>query len=185
MMFSLSEVLWRRERGTMPFDQKTLKEQKDLPKINARYIGERPMVLRAVDGPHLNAKGERLTSRLISRGDTLKVHPVQVLGQTYLHDPKGNLPSQWIGVGRVTLPEHAGLPDAVLDVLGYEFHEGRPDFEPYSEEEEPPAQEPEEKEEEEAVPGPSSPSTAAQQEAVEGSKGGGSGRGRGKVRGNE
>jgi hypothetical protein len=52
----------------------------------------------------------------------------EVYGYTMLHDPRHELDSRNLGLGRVVLEEHQGLSDEELAVVGYEFHQPREDF---------------------------------------------------------
>lgn len=102
-----------------------------MPKIPARYIGKHTVVLRPLDGPFLNGAGEKLTSLILYPGDTLLMPETEILGQTFLVDlRRDGAPARHLGAGRVVLPEHDGLSDDALYALGYEFQEGRADFEP-------------------------------------------------------
>ena len=98
--------------------------------VAARYIGPAGLRLSNALGPYLDAHGQRRTNLYLTPGDTLMLPDVEVLGQTYLFDPKSINDPLWLGVGRVVLPEHATLSERELAVLGYEFHAGRSDFEP-------------------------------------------------------
>lgn len=98
-------------------------------KIAARYIGQHEVVLSKLGGPYVDASGARLSERVLRPGDTLMVNEPEVLGETWLHDPRHIKPSENLGSGRVVKPEHQGLSDDELSVLGYQFHAGRSDFE--------------------------------------------------------
>lgn len=108
-------------------------EQRDLlqRKVPARHVGEHVWRIRKMDGHrHRHADGKQLKSLDLSRGQTLMMYPAEVYGQTYLHDPRGEKPSRWLGLGRVVLPDHQELSEEELGVVGYEFHLPRPDVEP-------------------------------------------------------
>jgi len=107
--------------------------------VAARYIGDYPVVLSRQHGPvyapdtvDADGKivpGQRIDGTLIGKGDQVMMPAAEVLGQTYWHDPHQQAPSLYIGVGAVVKPEHAGLRRAELHAIGYDFHEGRSDFE--------------------------------------------------------
>ena len=107
--------------------------------VAARYIGDYPVVLSRQHGPVYApdtvdadgtiVPGARIDGTLIGKGDQVMMPAAEVLGQTYWHDPHQQTPSLYIGVGAVVKPEHAGLRRAELHAIGYDFHEGRSDFE--------------------------------------------------------
>ncbi len=103
----------------------------DLPKnlIPARYIGIHPVEL-APGKPHYNIDGTRrgIEDNTLSPGDTIMMTDEDVLGKTLLFDPHGVRDPVQLGIGRVILPEHQGKSLEELGLLGYEWHEGRPDF---------------------------------------------------------
>ena len=101
-----------------------------MPKVPARYIGDSPRILKEADGRHLDGDGKPLSSYLITAGQTLMVPDTEVFGFTYKHDPRGVEASRFMGLGRVIAPEHTDLDPVQLRQQGYEFHEGRTDFEP-------------------------------------------------------
>ncbi len=103
----------------------------DLPpgKVPARYIGAIPFELPVWGGPYLNVDGSRRKKLTLYQGDELLWEAHNVLGQTHLRQ-KATGKRYFLGYGRKVLPEHATLSDEELAVLGYEFDEGRPDFEP-------------------------------------------------------
>ena len=105
-------------------------EQKAPPKIPARYIGGHQLVLAGYQGPHYDGNGNRLTSLVISPGDTLMMEQHEIRGMSYKFDPRGIDDPLLLGYGsHIVLPEHQGLPDEMLEALGYSFHTGRIDFE--------------------------------------------------------
>jgi hypothetical protein len=63
-------------------------------------------------------------------GDEIMFQDEDVYGKTLWHDPNQNLPSLYIGLGKVVKPEHAGKGDQELQEIGYEWHMPRPDVEP-------------------------------------------------------
>jgi hypothetical protein len=99
------------------------------PLVAARYIGDYPVVLSRQHGPIHDDQGARIDGMVIGKGDVVLMPAAEVLGQTYWHDPHHQAPSLYIGVGAVVRPEHAGLNRAELQAIGYDFHEGRSDFE--------------------------------------------------------
>jgi hypothetical protein len=101
----------------------------DEPLVPARYIGTNRIHRNKLQGPGLDGTGRRRTSLLVEQGDILMMPAREILGQSYLFDPRGvNAPLD-LGVGRRVLPEHAQLSERDLALSGYEFHSGRPDFE--------------------------------------------------------
>lgn len=99
-----------------------------MAKIAARYIGDYPVVLKEGQGRLYDGDGNPLTSNLLNPGQTLMMNDTEVLGQTYKRPTRGQGEATFLGVGRVILPEHASRTAEELDLLGYEFHEGRSDF---------------------------------------------------------
>lgn len=98
-------------------------------KVPARYIGHHAVSLNPGMGPYYHPDGTRRTEMLLSTGDELLMEESEVLGQSYLFDPKGQRDPLYLGVGRVVLPEHKDLDAQTLAERGYEFHAGRPDME--------------------------------------------------------
>lgn len=97
--------------------------------VPAKYIGGHAVEL----GPGLiyyNIDGTRRRKRSLEHGDTLMMRDEDIFGKTVWHDPHHQLPSKSLGIGRCILPEHAGLSREELGLAGYEFSEGRGDFEP-------------------------------------------------------
>ncbi|HZU01520.1 MAG TPA: hypothetical protein VFA10_17765 [Ktedonobacteraceae bacterium] len=99
-----------------------------MAKIPARYIGEHTLKLGSYGGPYYDGEGNLRDSLLLHTGDTLMMEEHEIRGDTYLFDPRGEAPTQFLGTGRVVKPEHAGLRDAELAQVGYQFCAGRPDF---------------------------------------------------------
>lgn len=111
-------------------------------KVPARYVGPHPVLLSAAGGPYYDAEGTRRETLALRPGDTLCIYDHEAFGQTLKWDPSNNLPPLWLGPGRIVLPEHAEqardadgnprapLSDDELGAAGYEFQEGRRDFEP-------------------------------------------------------
>lgn len=101
----------------------------------ARYVGEHPVRISRQHGPvHASdasaARLERRDGSLLRHSETLLLPAAEVYGQSYLYDPRGERDPLALGVGRCVLPEHAGLSPEELSAVGYEFQEGRSDFEP-------------------------------------------------------
>lgn len=94
-------------------------------KIPARYLGPGGMLK---GGPYYNADGSRRETNMLSRGDILLLDESEVRGHTYKREADGQFLT--LGAGKVVKPEHQGCTPEALDALGYEFHAGRPDFEP-------------------------------------------------------
>ena len=80
--------------------------------------------------PYYNVDGTRRGSLSLEPGDEMLMRDEDIYGKTLWHDPQGNRPSQYIGLGKVVKPEHAGKEETELLDIGYEWHEGRRDFEP-------------------------------------------------------
>ena len=98
--------------------------------IPARYIGNHEVQLFKHGGPYRDGNGNPLQELLLRSGDTLMMPAQEVLGMTWLTDPRCQEDPVSLGVGRVVLPEHQQLSDAELIDIGYQFHMGRSDFEP-------------------------------------------------------
>lgn len=101
----------------------------DVNKVAARYIGEHAVMLSPLGGPYVDETGVQKSDLMLSPGDILMMPDHEVLGQTWLFDPRAERDPVYLGTGRKVLPEHEGKTDAELRVLGYQFHMGRPDFE--------------------------------------------------------
>jgi hypothetical protein len=94
-----------------------------MAKVAARYAGEYQIVLAKFGGPYFDAEGSRLSSLLLSTGDTLQVEEEEIIGCTWLHDPRHEIDSVKLGLGRIVKPEDQDLSDAELNAKGYEFHQ--------------------------------------------------------------
>jgi hypothetical protein len=132
-----------------------------MPRIAARYIGTSPVFLMPRPGdPYLDANGAPLQPRetpfsgnkglFIAAGESLMLEEAEVLGQTLLYDAHGNNNPVTLGVGCCLLPQHQGqdwhtlsgvpftydgtAPGVLMPagMVAYEFHEGRPDFAPFT-----------------------------------------------------
>lgn len=99
-------------------------------KIPARYVGGHDIVLSKFGGPYYDGDGKRLIDLVMHPGDTLMMEDEEVLGVSWLHDPRHEQDSQKVGVGKQVLEQHNGLKDHELREVGYQFHTGRSDFEP-------------------------------------------------------
>ncbi len=131
-------------------------------KIAARYIGNHAVLLQAGMGPYYDADGKRLTSLVLSYGDTLMMPAEEVLGKTYLRQGETLLS---LGIGKVVLPENAHKSPEELAASNYEFHSGRSDFEPVVLSVlEPPVEEPAQAEEPPAPVEEPTPDTSSQPE---------------------
>lgn len=101
----------------------------NIPKnlVPARYIGNHAVEL--VPGLiYYNIDGTRRRNNTLEHGDTLMMRDEDVFGKTIWHDPHRQQPSRMLGIGRVVLPEHVNLSEEELSLAGYEWHEGRSDF---------------------------------------------------------
>lgn len=115
-------------------------------RVPARYVGHQAVKLRG-DVRYFDGTGAKRAAGLLKPGETLMVPESELRGQTFLldftqeADPEVGITSTWLGAGTVLLPDHAaaGLKRDQLvgarflkdgRVLGYEFHDGRSDFEP-------------------------------------------------------
>jgi hypothetical protein len=109
-----------------------LDAQRKLPKVPVRYTGAHVVRLRQVDGPQRDANNVPLESLLVPKDQTLQMSAIEVYGTTYLFDPRGEKPTEWLGLGRVVLDKHHEYATSPVDLerIGYEFHEGRSDVEP-------------------------------------------------------
>lgn len=97
--------------------------------IPARYIGEHEMTLSKYGGPYLGEDGKPRMDLHVHSGDVIMMNEDEVIGFTVLLDPRHVNDPQPLGPGRVVLDEHRDKSAAELAVIGYQFHEGRPDFE--------------------------------------------------------
>lgn len=98
-------------------------------KVPARYIGEHSILLSPLGRPYFDAQGKPLQSLVLRKGDTLHINEGEARGESWLHDPAREKESLWLGTGKRVLPEHAGLSPEEHEAAGYEWHQGRPDFE--------------------------------------------------------
>jgi len=98
-------------------------------RVAARYIGTRKLRLIRGNGPFYNVDGTRRTNLDLFTGDELLMPAAEVLGQSYWHDPRNQLPSEYLGVGQVTKKEDEGRTLDEPVVMGYEFQHPREDFE--------------------------------------------------------
>lgn len=110
--------------------------KKEVKYVPARYIGQNQIMLHS--GTGRNADGSRRDTRAISSGDVIMMPEREIKGFTLKFDPQGNNPpEEFEEAGRRIKPEHLEFKDdeRELSVRGYEFHQGRIDFEPLSPEE--------------------------------------------------
>lgn len=99
--------------------------------IPVRYIGDVEVVLGHFGGPYKDANGKLLTDLVLRKGDTLMMRASEVKGMTVKFDPRGIADAEILGVGHIVKPEHEGLStDDLVIQHGYQFHQGRTDFEP-------------------------------------------------------
>lgn len=95
--------------------------------VPARYIGNHVVDLQQTGKQWLNIDGTPRPLLKLMNGDTVMMPSEEILGKTVFLPKNGN--PLYLGVGRVTLPEHANVPVEELSFLGYQFDAGRPDFE--------------------------------------------------------
>jgi hypothetical protein len=100
-----------------------------MQKIPVRYIGHEVQLFK-LGGLYFDGQGKPLEEYMLRHGDTLMMNAAEVLGQTFLTDPRNQSEPVWLGIGKVVLPEHQKLSNEDLIDIGYQFHGGRPDFEP-------------------------------------------------------
>ncbi len=94
-------------------------------KIPATYVGIHEVLLKG--GKPLDGNGNpRKTNKLLP-GETIMMPADEVLGMSYLRE-KDTL--TYLGAGYVVLPEDQTKTPEELAERGYEFSEGRSDFEP-------------------------------------------------------
>jgi hypothetical protein len=94
----------------------------------ARYVGDHDVTLSTFGGPFFDAWGNLLTTRVITNGSTLLMPEEEVLGVSYLIDPRHIKDPIKIGSGRVLTPDLVGLTPEELEAAGWEFHAPRPDW---------------------------------------------------------
>jgi hypothetical protein len=97
--------------------------------IPARYIGEHELTLSKYGGPYLDGDGKPRLDLHVRQGDTLMMLEEEVIGFTVLLDPRHINDPVNLGPGRVVLEAHRDKSAPDLGAIGYQFHEGRPDFE--------------------------------------------------------
>jgi hypothetical protein len=94
--------------------------------IPARYIAEHEVVLSKFGGPYLDEHGKPLEKLVLRKGDIIHMDEHEVIGSTWLLDLRAEKDPQYIGVGK-RYP--ANMSDAEAQNIGYQYHEGRRDFE--------------------------------------------------------
>lgn len=99
--------------------------------IPARYIGQTDIILAHFGGPYRDGNGKPLEDLVVRHGDTLMMREGEVSGFTIKFDPRGEANAEYLGIGEVVKPEDQGKERDVLLREGYQFHQGREDFEPY------------------------------------------------------
>lgn len=98
-------------------------------KVPARYIGEHGIILSPLGRPYFDAQGKPLKSLALRTGDTLYINEGEARGESWWHDPARVKDSLHLGTGKRVMAEHATLSAEEHAALGYEFHQGRGDFE--------------------------------------------------------
>jgi hypothetical protein len=98
-------------------------------KVPARYVGETPIVLSPVGRPYFDANGKPLKSLALRTGGTLYVNEGEARGESWWHDPRRVEDSVRVGTGKVIMEKHEDVPADQLEQIGYEWHQGRSDFE--------------------------------------------------------
>lgn len=96
--------------------------------IPCEYIGEYKIELRKQGGPYFDKNGKQLLDLNLNKGDTLLMPEEEVKGYTILRDMRHEKEPVNLGIGRVILPSDTNKSDEELYALGYQFHQGRPDF---------------------------------------------------------
>ncbi|MBF6588934.1 MAG: hypothetical protein IVW57_00200 [Ktedonobacterales bacterium] len=99
--------------------------------VPARYVGPHPVRISRQHGAVRSHEGKNVAGHTLRPGDIVMLPETEVRGHTYLFDPRGQRDPEYLGAGHVVKPEHAGLSRDELVAMGYEFQEGRSDFEPY------------------------------------------------------
>ena len=102
-----------------------------MPHVPARYLGY-PVVLKEGQGRLYDGDGKPLASNLLVAGMTLLIPDTELYGMTYKRSTRQGDDRTYLGPGRIIAPEDEQRSDEELAMLGYEFHEGRSDFEPYT-----------------------------------------------------
>jgi hypothetical protein len=98
--------------------------------IPARYTGAHELMLSSHNGPYLNGDGLPLRDFRLLPGAVIMMNEDEVIGHTVLLDPRREKDPEYLGSGRVVRKEDEGKSLVELIITGYQFHEGRPDFEP-------------------------------------------------------
>lgn len=96
--------------------------------VPARYIGGHVVDLSRTGKKWFNIDGTPRTDLQLFNGDTVMMPAQEVIGQTLFNDVITGK-QFYLGPGRVIKAEHQEVPEDQLGPLGYEFHDGRSDFE--------------------------------------------------------
>ncbi len=95
----------------------------------ARYIGDNIIDLTMTGRKEwFNIDGSKRTVMSVSHGDTLMMPAHEILGQTFINLKGGR--QLYLGPGRLVRKEDDGKAEEELKAIGYEWHDGRADFEP-------------------------------------------------------
>jgi hypothetical protein len=101
-------------------------EPYNMAKIPARYIGSYPVMAST---QLYNIDGTLRNSYLISHGDEILMEASEVIGETWIFDPRGQHDPVYLGAGHMVRDEDKGKSDDQLSAIGYQFSLGRSDFE--------------------------------------------------------
>lgn len=100
-------------------------------RVPARYVGEYEVVLSPFGRPYFDADGRLLSNLRLRTGDTLYITEGEARGESWLHDPKREKPSAYLGTGKC-IPDkepYQGKSEEELRALGWDYHAKRGDFE--------------------------------------------------------
>ncbi len=86
-------------------------------KVKARWVGTYAGVMRETGAP-------------LDPGSIHEVYAHEAYGQTQWQDPQDSSHVELIGFGQVAKAEHAGIPKAVLEAMGYQFIPKSDNWEP-------------------------------------------------------
>lgn len=99
-------------------------------KVPARYIAEHEVILANFGGPYFDASGKMLENLRLRKGDTLYITEGEARGESWLHDPKRERESVYLGTGK-RIPDdplYSGKSEEELRALGWDYHALRSDF---------------------------------------------------------